>query len=521
MLIDAARDPPRATIPCDVCIIGAGPAGITLARGLDDGRRDICLLESGGEALEAATQALLTAAQGSEGYPPLQAARVGALGGSTHVWAGWCRPLDAIDFERRPEIPSSGWPIARADLDPFYVQAHAALELGPVDYDPVAWEQASGCRPLPLAGDDVKAIILRKSEVHFGRQHREALRRSQKVRVWLHSTALSLRYSAQGGRVQSIEVGVAGRRGTFEVAPRLVVLSAGGIENARLLLLSDAAGCRGPVNVHGVVGRYFTEHCYIDGGSFEPSEGSSLAFHFPRAARGLTHVARGACAPGPTAMRRHALLNCAISFRHAWESDPAFDDSAVQSLLRAWDMCRRRAVPYRLGHELAHAASAPRKALRALWSRLRGQPGGRSEFRLRSLVECSADPENRVELGDEKDAFGRPLTRIRWRVRDLELRSARDSHSIFAAAVRQAGLGNVTLAGDDWATRMEPALHHLGTTRMHDDPARGVVDRDARVHGMDNLFVAGGSVFTTGGFANPTLTILALTLRLAAHLKAQ
>ncbi|HEU4686952.1 MAG TPA: GMC family oxidoreductase [Vicinamibacterales bacterium] len=521
MLIDAARDPPRASIPCDVCIIGAGPAGITLARELDDGRREICLLESGGEAFEAATQKLLAAAQGSEGYPPLQAARVGALGGSTHVWAGWCRPLDAIDFERRPEIPSSGWPIARADLDAFYVQAHSALKLGPVDYDPVAWERSSGCHALRLAGDDIKAIVFRKSEVHFGRQHREALRRSQKVRVWLHSTALSLRYAPQGRCVQSIKVGVAGQRGVFDITPRLVVLAAGGIENARLLLLSDAAGRRGPVNAQGVVGRYFTEHCYVDGGTFEPSEGSSLAFCFPRTARGRTHVARGACALAPKAMRRHALLNCAIAFRHAWESDPAFDDRAVQSLLKAWDMCRRRAVPYRLGHELAHAARAPHKALRALWTRLRGQYGGRSEFRLRSLVECSADPENRVELGDGKDSFGRPLTRIRWRVRDLELRSTRDAHAIFAAAVRAAGLGTVTLAGDDWVTRMDPALHHLGTTRMHDDPAQGVVDRNARVHGFDNLYVAGGSVFTTGGFANPTLTILALTLRLAAHLKAE
>ena len=521
MLIDAARDPPRATIACDVCIIGAGPAGITLARELDDGRRGICLLESGGESFEAATQALLASARGSHGYPPLQAARVGALGGSTHVWAGWCRPLDAIDFERRPEIPASGWPISRADLDPFYAQAHAALKLGPVDYDPVAWAQSTGCGVLPLAGDDLKPIIFRKSEVNFGREHRSALRHSPKVHAWLHSTALRLRYSPDGRRVQSIEVGVAGRPGAFDIAPRTVVLAAGGIENARLLLLSEAAGRRSPANVRGNVGRYLAEHCYVDAGTFQPEGGPSPDFCFPRSARGAAFVARGAYAPGPSAMHRNALLNCAISVRRAYESDPAFEDSAVQALLKAWDMCRRRAVPYRLGKELAHAARAPNKALRALWARLRGPYGGRSEFHLRSLVECSADPDNRVELGDEKDSFGRPLTRIRWRARDFELRSTRDAHALFAAAVHQAGLGRVTLAEGDWAARMEPALHHLGTTRMHDDPARGVVDRDARVHDIDNLYVAGGSVFTTGGFANPTLTILALTLRLAAHMKAQ
>jgi choline dehydrogenase-like flavoprotein len=521
MLIDARRDPPRTTIGCDICIVGAGPAGITLARELDDGQRAICLLECGGVSFESATQSLLASAHGSDNYPPLQATHLAALGGSTHFWAGWCRPLDAIDFERRPGIPSSGWPISRPDLDPYYVQAHAALRLGPFSYDPVAWERSSGCRALPIAGDSVQPILFRKSNANFGREHIAALRRSQQVRTWLHSTALRVRYSPDGRRVLSIEVGVTGRRERFEIAPRIVVLAAGGIENARLLLLSDAPERRGPVNIHGVVGRYFTEHCYIDGGTFEPSDRGFQAFCFPRVAADRAHVARGAYAPAPKAMHRQNLLNCGISFRPAYESDPAFDDSSVRSLLKAWDMSRRRAVPYRVASELAHAARAPYKALRALRSRLRERYDGHKEWRLRSLVECSADPENRVELGDEKDSLGRPLTRIRWRVRDLELRSARDAHALFAAAVQQARLGRVSIADDDWSARMEPALHHLGTTRMHDDPARGVVDRDARVHGIDNLYVAGGSVFTTGGFTNPTLTILALTLRLAEHLKSQ
>jgi choline dehydrogenase-like flavoprotein len=521
MLVDARRDPPRTVVRCDVCIVGAGPAGIALARELDDGQREICVIESGGVSLEAASQSLLAAARGSDDYPPLQATRVAALGGSTQVWAGWCRPLDVIDFERRAGMPSSGWPISRADLNPFYVQAHDALRLGPFEYGPAEHERSSGCRALGLAGDELQPVLFRKSDVNFGREHVAALRRSQRITAWLHSTALRVRYSPDGRRVQSIEVGVTGRRNTFEVAPRVAVLAAGGIENARLLLLSEDSDRRGPVNVHGVVGRYFTEHCHVDGGRFEPREGSSPAFCFPRVAQEGVHVARGAYAPSPEAMQRHTLLNCGISFRPAYESDPAFDHSSVRSLLKAWDMCRRRAVPYRVARELAHAARSPHKALRALRSRLRGRYGGRNEWRLRSLVECSGDPDNRVELGDDKDSFGRPLARIRWRIRDLERRSTRQAHALFAAAVQQAGLGRVTLADGDWGARMEPALHHLGTTRMHDDPARGVVDRNAGVHGIDNLYVAGGSVFTTGGFANPTLTILALAFRLAGHLKQQ
>ena len=119
MLTDACRDPPRTTVRCDVCIVGAGPAGMTLARELDDGQREICLLESGGESSEVAAQSLLAAARGSDDYPPLQATRVAALGGSTHVLAGWCRPLDAIDFECRPECRRAAGPSREPDWIPF------------------------------------------------------------------------------------------------------------------------------------------------------------------------------------------------------------------------------------------------------------------------------------------------------------------------------------------------------------------------------------------------------------------
>jgi choline dehydrogenase-like flavoprotein len=220
-------------------------------------------------------------------------------------------------------------------------------------------------------------------------------------------------------------------------------------------------------------------------------------------------------------MRQRALLNGGISLRPAYESSPAFEDPSTQALLRLWDIWRRRAVPYGIARDALRAMAAPHKAVQALRSRLGASDEGHPEWRLRSLVECTADPDNRVELGDERDALGRPRPRVRWRVRELDLRSARETHGVFAEVVQRAGHGEVSVHEGDWNERMQPALHHLGTTRMHDDPARGVVDRDARVHGIDNLYAAGGSVFTTAGFANPTLTILALTLRLARHLKGQ
>ena len=524
MLIDARRSPPRTAIECDLCIVGAGPAGLTLARRLDDGRRSICLVEAGGLAFNDRSQALLAGESGDGGYPPLQAARVAALGGSTHFWAGWCRPLDPIDFERREEFPSSGWPLSRPDLDPFYGEAHETLELGPFEYDPLQWERATSNYRLPIPAENIETILFRKSSVAFSGRPAAELRRSQHVRAYLHASVQQLRFSPDGRRITSIDLAVQGARNGFEIKPITMVLAAGGIENARLLLLSSTGLARGLANEHGVAGRYFTEHMYVDGGVYVPAARRSLAFHFTRSVRdnGTPRTARGAYAPSPATMHRERLLNAAIYFRPAYESDPVFADTHVQALLACWDMIRSRAVPHEFFKTALHAAVAPLKALRALLLRSRDRDDADAHWRLRALVECSANPDNRVELSDERDCFGRPKARVRWKVRDVDMDSCIRAHALFDGALQRAGLGRLKLLADDaqhWRAAMQPALHHLGTTRMHDNPAFGVVDRNSKVHGVDNLYIAGGSVFTTGGFANPTLTILALTLRLAKRLR--
>ena len=525
MLIDARRNLPRTALDCDICIVGGGPAGLTLARELDDGRRSICLVEGGGLAFDQRSQALFAGQSDGDGYPSLQATRIAALGGSTHFWAGWCRPLDPIDFERREEFPSSGWPLSRSILDPFYRQANEILELGPFDYDPMHWERAASAHRLPIPAEDIEAILFRRSSIHFGARRVAELRRSQQVRAYLHASVQRLRFSTDGRRVTSMDLAVHGARTDFEIKARTVVLAAGGIENARLLLLSGAGLERGPANEHGIVGRYFTEHIYVDGGVYMPAARRSFAFHFPRSVsdNGMPRTARGAYAPSPAAMRRERLLNAALYFRPAYEADPVFADSRVQALLACWDMVRGRAVPHEFPKNALHAAGSPLMALRALYLRCRNRDDADTQWRLRALVECTADPDNCVELSHERDAFGRPTARVRWQARDVDLRSCFRAHALFDGALRRAGLGSLKLLPDEperWRAAMQPALHHLGTTRMHDNPALGVVDRNSRVHGVDNLYIAGGSVFTTGGFANPTLTILALALRLAKHLKA-
>jgi len=533
MIIDARRDVPRRPLECDLCIIGAGAAGITLAMRLESPRRLICVLESGGHVIGRATQALL-AGESHANYPPLQITRAAALGGSTQVWSGWCRPLDADDFERRAGIPHSGWPIQFAELQPYYAQAHEILQLGPYDYDPAAWERVSGSTRWALLDEQIATLLFRQSPVRLGSAYASELTKSAGIRIYLHANVLRLKCSAQGNAVAAVEAAtLSGQR--FEVRPRLAVLAAGGIENARLLLLSTRQG--GVLgHVRSPVGRYFTEHGFVDGAMFVPFHSN----HVPRlylqqrvregqarqvgGGTGAARVARAALAVAAARQREEELLNCAIYFRPAYESHSAFENPRVQALLQVWDMLKGRAVPYRMLSRLAYGTGAPHALAAAMFSKLRAERRAPAHWRLRALFECAPDPDNRIELAEACDRLGRPLVRLYWRLRHIDLSSVVRTHALLDEALRRAQLGYLRLRNEqtqEWQSSVEPGKHHMGTTRMHDDPARGVVDRDCRVHGVENLFIAGSSVFPSAGFANPTLTIVALSLRLAAYLRAQ
>ncbi len=520
MIIDARRDPPREALDCDVCIVGGGPAGITLALELAGSSFSICVLEAGGCNYDPALQSMLSGETGDSDYPALRTARVAGLGGSMQIWAGWCRPLDTIDFEHRETIPHTGWPFGLDELRPYYIRAHEHLQLGPFDYDPAAWESQSGTLRLPLAEDDVSSILFRRSPSNLGVSRRAVLDSSGNVRVLTHANALILKFSPDHKAVNSVEVATLNGK-KFEVRARAVIVAAGGIESARLLLLSSehARGCS---NERDLVGRYFTEHGYEDLMIYTPADDRSLRFYFPEtlAANGRSQTVRGAFALSAARMRRDGLLNCAMYFRPAHEAHEVFENPRVQAALELWDMLRARAVPDGRLAKALYAAGAPRALLLALWHRLRGRGERVAKLRLRSLFECAPDPSNRVVLGDARDSFGRRVAKVQWQMRELDLLSAARVRGVLDVSLRAAGLGHLQPGrlGDDGEFTVMPAKHHLGTTRMHRDPTKGVADGNAKVHGIDNLFVTGGSAFPTGGFANPTLTVVALAVRLAAHL---
>jgi choline dehydrogenase-like flavoprotein len=511
MFIDARELPSDRTLETDICIVGAGPAGITLAREFVGTPVGVCLVESGGFEADAETDALYAGkAVGLQYF--LRGTRLRYFGGTSNHWGGWCRPLNAADFPPRPWVPYSGWPIAAADLKPYYERAHVTCRLGPFDYDPDSWttEAASA---LAVASTDIDTAIWHYSTVRFGQAYRAELQQSQNVTVLLYANATNV---VANDAVRTVErIRIACLNGTrFDIRAKAFVLACGGIENARLLLHSDKQIPAGLGNARGVVGRFFQEHPLLFVNEFvflDPVVGPGIYSDWSRPSlpvrawqRGLRMLGLDVSYPprvrrgfsiSEEAQRRDRLLN--------WSGTLEIEDSKAPSEFAEDIAAVARALETGSVHEGAQT----------------------KRVRLFIRAEQAPNPASRVTLDQDRDALGMRKVVLDWRLGDLDRRSIREGARLLARAVGTSGLGRLrlipSLADDDsvWNGWLGGS-HHMGTTRANDSPREGVVDRDCRVHGLENLFIAGSSVFPTSGFANPTLTIVALAHRLADHIKS-
>ncbi|HKV16175.1 MAG TPA: GMC family oxidoreductase [Reyranella sp.] len=534
MFTDARSIAAGSTLQTDICIVGAGVAGISIAREFIGRSESVVLLEGGGLEFTKSLHNLPTVLQRhffgeqamtrgrNAGHPyyPLRFTRVRAFGGSSRAWHDHrgvhARPLDAIDFATREDLPEHGWPIDRAQLDPFYERAQQVCGLGTFAYDVRPWEAQGYGAPLPLNPKIVESVIFK-----FGRRskfdrYEDEFAQAKNVNLVLHATAIHL--ADRAGRVDRIDCAtLSGNR--FAVRARTFVVAAGAIETARLLLVSTDSRPAGIGNGHDLVGRCFMEHPDAAVGYLIPNpEFDRNAFRLYRhqdAGENLTIEAMFRL--NDSTLKAEGLLNAVLRLRDTYRSGMA---AAVQSAQIA-----RRAVHYGvpipgLGrHALRTVLGAP-QILRhyATW-----RSGRQPEiFGIDVMAEQEPTTSSRVRLSRRRDRLGVPMTILDWRLTNRDWSSIRRTVEIFGDAVRDAGVGTVISTIE--AAKDPPAVfgnwHHLGTTRMHNDPARGVVDENCRVHEMANLYIAGGSVFPTGGYANPSLTIVALSLRLADHLKS-
>ena len=477
-------------------------------------------------ALEEPTQALYAGEQRGVKMLDLDASRLRYFGGTTNHWAGWCRPLDAQDF--RPADPTDvrRWPITRDDLAPHYTAAHAVLGLGHEEYDTLdPWLAASGMLALALDGRRLRTALFQISSTRFGVAFEPELAASPKVAVWLHANVLELQTDATASQVTGVRARSLGGS-EFAVTARRFVLATGGLENARLLLASNRVQPAGLGNTHDAVGRYFMDHPWLMALGYvafsEPNRDLRLYLD-ETAARGS--VVFGALAPAVAEPGIGGFRVLLRPSRRIVEGVTALksigaDIAGFRWPSRFWS---------RLGSAFHDYDAVVDSTYKTVFGTRKG-PFGAPEpqnapiigAHLDVNVEQLPDPNNRVTLSRSRDALEQNRIALHWQPGGAEKRTMRRAAELVGLEMGRLGVGrlraNALGDGDAWPADLQGSRHHMGTTRMSDSPRTGVVDAKCRVHGVANLYIAGSSVFASAGFANPTLTIVALALRLADEL---
>lgn len=537
MILDAHELGDGSEISADICIIGAGAAGITIAREFISKNVQVVLLESGGLESDPATQSLYAGENIGLTYESLDQSRSRYFGGSTNCWGGWCRPLDPLDFEKRPWIENSGWPITYEQMLPWYVRSHPLLQLGEYNYDLDDWSDRLACDGMsafPLYGGVVNNIISQFSPpARFGALYRADLAQAANVKALLYANVTEIKSDPDAHRIESVRIMTLGGD-RLEVFAKQFVLAAGGIENARLLLCSNAVETAGLGNRRGLVGRYFMDHPRIESYAvrlidqdrhrdlYDTTMSTAKQIMGGNEGRIAVHVA-----PSPLLQRTRSLPNARtyLAARYACDMSDAY--LALKELRRLWRARTRFGYPLSdFAKEALSAAprlvNAPQALIGFLDLRLNPKFVRRT-FRLQTIIEPLPNPESRVTLSPKRDRLGQPQAVVDWRlterdrfhfetINDLMIRELAAQGAVVPVDDRRGSL-------DFWSERILGCWHHMGTTRMSSDPASGVVDADCRVHDYANFYIAGSSVFPTVGSDMPTLTIVALALRLSERLR--
>jgi len=495
--LDARALPSDTVLEPDIAIIGGGPAGISLALALANTKLNILLLESGGQNFDQSNQKLYAGSQSGLPYIALDAGRLRFLGGSTNHWGGWCRPLDDIDFEARDWVAHSGWPFPKSALAPYYPRAQALVEAGPWLYDKADSSMTAQGPLLPLGPGGVYTSWFQFSKTrdsdlptYFGHRYEGELKRAPKVTPLLNANVTGIRLAANAQRVDHLDIATLGSQGgtdkTFTVKPRITVLASGGMENARLLLASNDVMKTGVGNQNDLVGRFFADNPI-------PRDVATLvSFAGPLAPY---YGANIALANGPVVKATFAPTS---AFRRA--KQVAGSLTTVEQPVELDDIAKAAVITtaIALGVDASNAKA----------------------YSLGCGMELAPDPERRLTLSDEKDALGLPRLKLAMRMADSDFHLYHTTLREMGRQLLASKAGMIRIhRHEEWSKGMDWGNHHLGTTRMHEDAKQGVVNADAQVHGVSNLYIAGSSLFPTYGASNPTLNLIALTLRLADHLK--
>jgi choline dehydrogenase-like flavoprotein len=520
--LDGSAD--GSQLAADVCVIGAGAAGITLALELARMSRSVVVLEAGLRDFDGRSQECYAGTNVGREYFDLRATRLRMLGGTTNHWSGWCTPMRRIDMETRPWMGCPGWPITWDELQRWYPRAQELCQLEKFDYDATHWFEPHH-HLLPLDGERLQHLLIQHSPpTRFGDVYAQDLEKAPRTDLLLDATLVGITLAPGSNRV--LEAVARSRTGaTVRVKAQHYVVACGGIENARLLLAFSRSWPdtirRGLDNV----GRYFCDHI----------ESIAGHLHIPRRADRRWVVSYMKTRFAGVGSRMTAALTLPDKLQRDLElNDVEFFIVPLQDQ-RSGYLAARRLLLTLVGRapddanlmvDVPSAIGDLDEIALYVHHRLRGTnyeyPITSDPIELRSNLEPTPQRDSRVRLVEATDEFGIPRLQLDWRVGPDDKPRLAKAAKLAAAELMRLTTARVRLP--DWLSGegeipVEGAgHHHTGTTRMASSATDGVVDANCRVFGVDNLYAAGSSVFTSAGYANPTLTIVALAARLADHL---
>lgn len=518
--------PPNEKIQADICIVGSGPAGTTLAIELAKTSLRVVMVESGGLERSSKTDELDEIE--SIGWPRVEdqwTVRNRTLGGSSATWRGKCAPFDDIDYEQREWVPYSGWPLRPADMAPYLERSapHLGIGVGTGYTGMGFWEIANLKKQTPAFDERLLHPFFWQftKDKHNPFDYMRFAKRlidgeAGDATILMHATVTDISVNEDGAKTIELR----GNDNTVRtvVAP-VAVICAGGIENAKILLASRRQFAAGLGNQNDLVGRFLMDHPRGPVATFDPKTSASLLDWFGLynvKSQAGSHRFRHGLQLSPDYQRTNRLLNCTVFLEEKLTEDDPW--SALIRLLR-----RQGSFADDVKHIFSNAGLVA-SGLYQYFIRKRGLPRKFAQLDLLAIVEQTPDPESRITLAEKTDRFGTPLARINWKMNELEQNTVITTARLVAAEFDRLGqtpplLKDWVRDGRGFPDDIRDVAHPTGTTRMAADPRSGVVDINCEVHGVHGLFVCGSSVFPTAGHANPTQMIVAIAIRLADTLR--
>ncbi|MCR8924111.1 GMC family oxidoreductase [Dasania sp. GY-MA-18] len=526
MIIDGLKIGEEVKTECELCIVGGGVAGIVLANELSSAFSSIVVIESGSQDYNAQAQELYEAESQHEQIPNPLYSRLRMLGGSSNHWENNTSPFSPLDFEKRDWIKNSGWPLGFEELSDYYKKAGWYCGVGDDGYDQNYWSKKLEKNDLAAGSQVLKTQISKYAvpPVRFFQQHGDVLINSNNITVYTGLNLVDIIYNKNN---KDVELAKAINTGGNElsVSAKIFIFCLGGIENARMMLVFNDKYDNQLGNQGDSVGRYFMEHPTPRAAQLLADSPERYSFYLGEETG--DKLVAGYFSLEESVVRSEQTTNLRMPLHPSTEYMLSDGISSYHILS---DAIAKGDVPENFGQHLLNLtadidlvaeAVSRKKFQKSLFDYSKNFAG----FQMPMMMEQTPHRDNRIRLGSKKDKMGISKLKIDWELKESDKAMVWKTLELAANEIGALDIGRMRLlyerASRIWGDQLGFSQHHMGTTRMAENPDNGVVDKYHRVFGTNNLFMGGSSVFSTGGHVAPTLTIVAMTIRLADYIKRE